>query len=126
MKRDIRFGNAVLCLGILLITGMIAPSHAQQTARVSKLIEKDDWQLVQAICTNCHTAQIIVQNSGSRSVWKSRLIWMQETQGLGQLSVDVENSILDYLAGNYGQKTSTRRPGLAEHLLPTNPYTNTN
>lgn len=116
--------------GSLLIAGIgllpINQADAQQRDRVSDLIKQDGWQLVQANCTECHTAQIIVQNSGSREVWKSRIVWMQQTQGLGQLSIDIENGILDYLASNYGQKSSSRRLGLAEHLLPANPYTDTN
>lgn len=104
----------------------LSTANAQQGDEVTGLIQEDGWQLVQANCTECHTSQIIMQNSGSREVWKSRIVWMQETQGLGELEVDVEDSILDYLAANYGQRATSRRPGLSESLLPDNPYPTTN
>ena len=97
-------------------------SHAQEIDRVTGLIMSEGWELVQANCTECHSALLITQNSGNRAVWKSRIVWMQETQGLHELSQVTENSILDYLASNYGQKASTRRAGLAANLLPVNPY----
>ncbi len=97
-------------------------SHAQESDRVTGLIMSEGWELVQANCTECHSTLLITQNSGNRAVWKSRIVWMQETQGLHELSEATENSILDYLANNYGQKASTRRAGLATNLLPENPY----
>ena len=97
-------------------------SHAQESDRVTGLIMSEGWELVQANCTECHSTLLITQNSGNRAVWKSRIVWMQETQGLHELSEATENSILDYLANNYGQKASTRRTGLATNLLPENPY----
>lgn len=116
-----------LFFALAAISPLLLPTaNAQQGDADADLIQEEGWQLVQATCTECHTSQIIVQNSGNREVWKSRLTWMQETQGLGQLEVDVENSILDYLAMNYGQKASSRRPGLSGNLLPDNPYPTTN
>ena len=46
---------------------------------------------------------------------------MQETQGLQQLEESLEESILNYLAQNYGQKESSRA-SLAVTLMPDNPY----
>ena len=109
---------------LLLVTVFLfqAVSTAQQTERITGLIQEDGWQVVQANCTACHTAQIITQNSGSRTVWKSRLVWMQDTQGLGELSSDTENAILDYLVTHYGPKDASRRASIPAHLLPPNPY----
>ena len=95
--------------------------NAQQIDDITGLVMDEGWQLIQSNCIECHSAQLIMQNSGTREVWKSRLVWMQETQGLGQLSSTVENGILDYLAANYGQKSITRRAGIASSLLPPNP-----
>ncbi len=91
---------------------------AQENSQTGELIKQQGWQLVRDNCTECHTTQIITQNSGTREVWKSRLAWMQETQGLGKLEAALESSILNYLAENYGQRTSSRRPALAAHLMP--------
>jgi len=104
--------------------GISTPGNAQEIDEVTGLIMKEGWELVQTTCTECHSALIITQNSGNREVWKSRIIWMQETQGLQELEIAAENSILVYLADNYGQKASTRRAGLAANLLPKNPYVN--
>jgi len=95
--------------------------NAQQIDDITGLVMDQGWQLIKSNCIKCHSAQIIVQNSGTREVWKSRLVWMQQTQGLEQLSSTVENRILDYLAANYGQKTISRRAGIASSLLPPNP-----
>jgi len=99
-------------------------ASAQDGVSSNELVKESGWQTVQENCTKCHSAQIIVQNSGSREVWKSRIVWMQETQGLGELNLDIENSILDYLAANYGQLASSRRPAIRPGFLPTNPEPN--
>ena len=52
---------------------------------------------------------------------KSRIEWMQSSQGLGDLGPELEDSILDYLTKNYGQKTASRRQALPLHLMPSNP-----
>lgn len=112
----------------LFALAMAIPLHsfmsefaAQEINQPGDLVKQEGWQLVQENCTECHSSQIITQNSGTREVWKSRIIWMQETQGLGELTPALENSILDYLAKNYRQKTPSRRPALAAHLMPANP-----
>ena len=96
-------------------------SSAQETAAAGELIREEGWQLVRDNCTECHSTQIIVQNSGNREVWKSRIEWMQSSQGLGELAPELEGSILDYLATNYGQKAASRRQALPAHLMPSNP-----
>ncbi|PCI82489.1 MAG: hypothetical protein COB20_00040 [SAR86 cluster bacterium] len=98
-----------------------AGSAAQESTASGELIQEEGWQLVRDNCTECHSSQIIVQNSGSREVWKSRIEWMQDSQGLGELGAELEGSILDYLATNYGQKTASRRQALPAHLMPPNP-----
>jgi cytochrome c5 len=117
-----------IALSIIL---MAAVSNSQLSAQNSAdsgsgLIQEDGWQTVQANCTECHSVQMIIQNSGSRAVWKSRILWMQETQGLGELSEDTEHAILSYLANNYGPKEAGRRSGLAVHLMPANPFESMN
>jgi hypothetical protein len=96
----------------------LSASYAQESDVATGLVQEDGWQLVQENCTRCHSPQMITQNSGSREVWKSRIVWMQATQGLEQLNANVEASILDYLTTNYGPRAASRRAGLAEHLLP--------
>ena len=95
---------------------------AQELERVTGLVLADGWQAVQANCTECHSALLITQNSGSREVRESRIRWMQDTQGLQELAPELEATILDYLEEHYDQKDSTRRAPLSKHLLPENPY----
>ena len=114
--------------GILLLSAVALlsaqASSAPETDNLTGLKISEGWLQVQATCTECHSAQLISQNSGSRAVWKSRLRWMQDTQGLEQLTNKLENTILDYLASNYGPRTASRRTGLPSALMPDNPYEN--
>ncbi|MCY4269221.1 MAG: hypothetical protein OXE80_03490 [Gammaproteobacteria bacterium] len=98
------------------------PEAAEATDRVSGLARNGDWQLVQANCTECHSSALIIQNSGNRAVWQSRLVWMEQTQGMTALNPETEDRILSYLTENYGPRQSTRRMPLPSHLLPANPY----
>ena len=107
-----------LSLPLLLTT---ASSTAQESSTAGELVQEEGWQLVRDNCTECHSSLIIVQNSGNREVWKSRIEWMQSSQGLGDLGPELEGSILDYLTSNYGQKTASRRQTLPTHLMPTTP-----
>lgn len=124
----LKFNKHLLPLALVLPAILLmqcSTGNVQTADSGAGLIQQDGWELVQETCTECHSTQIIVQNSGSREVWKSRITWMQETQGLGQLDLATENSILDYLASNYGQKSASRRAGLTAHLLPDNRYSST-
>lgn len=107
-----------LSLPLLFAT---ASSTAQEGVAAGELVQEEGWQLVRDNCTECHSSQIIVQNSGNRDVWKSRIEWMQSSQGLGELGPELEGSILDYLTSNYGQKAASRRQALPAHLMPSNP-----
>jgi len=110
-----------LSLPLLFTT---AGSTAQESTTAGELIQEEGWLLVRDNCTECHSIQIIVQNSGNREVWKSRIEWMQNSQGLGELGSELEGSILDYLTSNYGQKTASRRQALPLHLMPANSQAN--
>ena len=101
---------------------MSESSSAQDVRENGDLVLAEGWQNVQENCTECHSSLLITQNSGSKSVWESRIRWMQETQGLNQLGPELEESILNYLATNYGQKEENRRVPLKSFLLPKNPY----
>ena len=115
---------ALFSFSIGLFAASLLPQNtsAQDTESVERLIVDDGWQAVQENCTECHSTLLITQNSGSKTVWESRIRWMQETQGLQQLEESLEESILNYLAQNYGQKESSRRASLPAILMPDNPY----
>ncbi len=68
-------------------------------------------QVVIGACTSCHSAQLISQNKATRQGWKNMIVWMQQTQGLGDLGAN-EGIILDYLAKHYAPKETGRRNNL--------------
>lgn len=117
---DVR-GWAFLALCLLLLMEL-RTVHAQEIDEDSGFIKSSGWELVNKTCTRCHSAAMVTQNAGSEAVWKSRILWMQETQGLEQLAPLDEQQILAYLAKNYGQRSSNRRAALSAELLPQNPY----
>ena len=59
-------------------------------------------------CTNCHSAQLVIQNRMNRERWKATILWMQETQNLWDLGKN-EDIIVDYLVSNYPPKKKGRR-----------------
>lgn len=112
--------RVLLALPLLWVSGI---STAQELDPTTGLKMATGWQAVSTTCIRCHSASVITQSSGSREVWKSRIVWMQETQGLEQLENETEVQILDYLAENYAQKAASRRTLIAQKFLPPNPYT---
>ena len=109
-------------LGLTAALAVNLPVAQEVPSDTSNLIVAKGWQEVQATCTECHSSLLITQNSGDRAVWESRIRWMQETQGLQVLDPELEESILSYLAANYGQKTFSRRAPLELQFMPKNPY----
>lgn len=117
-----KFTCPILIVALSIFSLVDSGFKAQETDTVTELIVADGWQDVRANCTECHSSRLIVQNSGNKTVWESRIRWMQETQGMHDLNPDLEETILNYLAENYGQKEATRRAPLNQYLLPENPY----
>jgi len=111
-----------ILFGLTAAFAVNLPVAQEATSDTSNLIIARGWQEVQATCTECHSSLLITQNSGDKAVWESRIRWMQETQGLQTLNPELEDSILNYLAANYGQKTFSRRAPLRTQFMPENPY----
>ena len=84
----------------------------------SGFIIDDNWELVKAQCTVCHSAKLVTAQRGSRETWESIIRWMQKTQGLWTFEPVMEGQILDYLAKNYPPGESYRRQPLAAELMP--------
>lgn len=77
------------------------------------LVAKEGYEVVVANCTNCHAADLVIQNRGDKEHWVSLINWMQETQGLWDLG-DNEEIIVSYLSENYAPIQKGRRANLAE------------
>jgi len=79
----------------------------------SGLIIDDNYELVNATCSACHSITLVTQNSATRKGWKELIVWMQKTQKLWDLG-DNEALILDYLEKNYAPKEQGRRAPLKD------------
>ena len=62
-------------------------------------------------CTNCHSAQLVIQNRMNEERWLATIRWMQETQNLWDLGKN-EEIIIQYLVSNYPPKKKGRRANL--------------
>jgi hypothetical protein len=75
------------------------------------LVFDENFDIVRANCTPCHSAKLISQNRMSRDAWDKTIKWMQETQKLWDLGPNNEK-ILDYLEKNYAPVKTGRRKNL--------------
>ncbi|WP_372973970.1 monoheme cytochrome C [Muriicola sp.] len=64
-------------------------------------------------CTNCHSAQLVIQNRMNEERWIATIRWMQETQNLWDLGKN-EEIIVNYLVSNYPPKKKGRREILTD------------
>lgn len=72
------------------------------------LILDEGFELVKLNCTRCHSSAIILQSRFTREDWKSKIVWMQQTQGLWDLGAN-EPLILDYLEKHYAPEAPRGR-----------------
>ncbi|MBD8490297.1 hypothetical protein IFO69_16210 [Echinicola sp. CAU 1574] len=77
------------------------------------LVAEEGYETVIANCTNCHAADLIIQNRGSKERWMALIDWMQETQGLWDLGSN-EEIIVSYLSEYYAPIQRGRRPNLVD------------
>lgn len=103
-------------------TGTVATTGEVPIDPVSGLRMADNWELVRAACTACHSARQITQQRGTAEQWLSMIRWMQKKQNLWEFDPAVEEKIVAYLAENYPPRASQRRAALAPDLMPPNPY----
>lgn len=75
------------------------------------LVEAKGLMAVVNNCTNCHSAELVIQNRMDKERWISTIRWMQKTQNLWDLR-DNEEIIVDYLVTNYPPIKKGRREPL--------------
>lgn len=86
---------------------------------VTGLAIADGWELVRANCTACHSARLVIQQSGDEAFWAYTVRWMQEKQNLWELEPDAKQKIIDYLATSYPPRLrNQRRAPLKPELMP--------
>ncbi|WP_232787622.1 hypothetical protein [Paraglaciecola sp. MB-3u-78] len=77
----------------------------------------ENYEIVRAHCTACHSAKLVTQNRMTRDNWLETIRWMQKSQGLWPLGAQ-EQQILDYLETHYSPIAVSRRSPIPSHLLP--------
>lgn len=75
---------------------------ALASTQSTELAPGEGRDVVETVCTACHTVDNIVASHMSRKTWDTTISWMQDTQGLGPLEPDVRETILDYLETTQG------------------------
>ena len=116
--REAKARAAVILLAWIPAAGL-ATAEAPTVDSETGFIIDEQWELVKANCTQCHSAKIVTQTRAERETWLAMIRWMQKTQNLWQFPPRTETAILDYLASNYAPvRPDSRRAPLDSSLLP--------
>jgi len=59
--------------------------------------DKGAYELVDAYCTACHSASIVMQQQATPQRWKELLVWMEEKQGMPKITDEDEALVLEYI-----------------------------
>ena len=94
----------ILLIGTLFL-GSALTASAQSEPELPKGPHRD---VVEDNCTACHSAAIILQNRMHRKRWDETITWMQDEQGMMDLSPQTRSQILDYLETVRGDGFSSR------------------
>lgn len=62
-------------------------------------------------CTACHNTALIRRSAFTRDRWDELMDWMTEKQGMNPLEGELRETIVDYLAGQYGPRQRGPRGG---------------
>jgi cytochrome c len=68
------------------------------------------------LCNACHSLKTVQQQGLPRDRWDDLLVWMTEKQGMPELEGKDRDTVLDYLAGNYGIPAA--RPSMTPMFRP--------
>ena len=108
-----------MLLGVALLCGNPGNATGSDVDKETGLALAEDWELVRANCTPCHSAKLITQQRASRQQWLGMIRWMQRSQNLWEIDTATEDRILTYLATHYPPRETRRRAPLPRHLMPT-------
>ena len=107
---------------VILLNGWAHSCLAQSETLLKPGAGRD---LVLATCTACHSELLVLKNHMTRDRWDETITWMQEKQGLWELSQEERKTILDYLAVHQGinddGKAQAFNPSLYRYHYPPNP-----
>ena len=107
----------LVALVLTLITSRIQAKESQTYDPITGFVVSENYEIVRAHCTACHSAKLVTQNRMTRDNWLETIRWMQKSQGLWPLGVQ-EQKILDYLESHYSPIAISRRSPIPSHLMP--------
>ena len=67
----------------------------------SGLVVDENWELVRANCSGCHSVSLVTQNRMNATSWIQTIRWMQQKHNLWDLGEN-EAKIIAYLEKHYG------------------------
>ncbi|MFX0557103.1 monoheme cytochrome C [Maribacter sp. CXY002] len=105
-KETLEIGNEESNIEIEAVEGVVDGVHV-----ATGLVNAKGLNQVITNCTTCHSSKLIVQNRMGKEQWNATIRWMQETQGLWDLS-ESQEIIVDYLITNYPPLQKGRRSTL--------------
>ena len=107
----------VLVLGLSTSALSIQAQEKTTYDPITGLVIDENYDIVRAHCTACHSAKLVTQNRMTRDNWLETIRWMQKSQGLWPLGVQ-EQKILDYLETHYSPIAISRRSPIPSYLMP--------
>ncbi len=111
-----RLRGLTICLPVisaLLVSG-ISRAEVKAVDEATGFVIDRGWELANAHCAACHSAQIVTQNRMDRNGWEDTIRQMQAEHGLWDLG-EAELVILDYLTRHYG--ITDTRPRIRKKML---------
>lgn len=76
---------------------------------------------VAALCSACHSMNIVRQQGLDRERWDDLMTWMSEKQGMPALTGSDRKQVVDYLAANYGPQSRSRAVNPMNPMMPRMP-----
>jgi len=107
----------LILLGLSTITLSIQAEEKTTYDPITGFVIGENYEIVRAHCTACHSAKLVTQNRMTRDNWLETIRWMQKSQGLWPLGAQ-EQRILDYLEMHYSPIAVSRRSPIPKNLLP--------
>ena len=98
------------------------PSEAEPTfADELGLPKGEGREEVAALCSACHSLQIVKQQGLDADRWDGLMDWMTEKQGMPALEPEDRTRIVSYLAEHYGPQSSSRGMTPMNPMMPMMP-----
>jgi hypothetical protein len=107
----------LIALGLITIALSIHAEEKTTYDPITGFVIGENYEIVRAHCTACHSAKLVTQNRMTRENWLETIRWMQKSQGLWPLGAQ-EQTILDYLESHYSPIAVSRRSPIPSHLMP--------